>query len=344
MAKKETEVTEIKESKNFGNVIGTLQEMNLKLDNDYEVTLDTGKKVKCKAIVKEDFKNPSITIDVNGTPIGVNYFPTAEVTKKNEENKGFKSMMTVLENYIDKVHATDEKPATRLKANCKLGLNEYVNDKEELSSFPQLMGQFQPTSTNVPEKDIVEVEISGVVRAIKDETKGEDGDTTGRLLVTFFMFDNKGALKPFELVVEEDLAEDFKEIYEVGCSCKLYIELISKTVGVVKVKKSGGMGRHESNISSGYEKIELSVFKGEDPIEDDDEGVDKDYFVSMADVKTAMKERDIWIEAKKKDKKDNPKGKGKSTTKSKGLGTRPSSIQEDLPFDEESTDIEDPFS
>lgn len=334
------EIREIKASRNYGRVVGTLLEKNLKLVDDYEVTLNNGKKVRCRAIVKAESRHPSLTIDVNGEPVGINYFPTTEITKDNESNNKFKSMFTVLEKYIDKTRATEEVPATRITAGCKLGLSEYANDKGDFNSFPQLMEKFLPSSEKVPEEDMCEIELTGIVRSITEEIKGEDGDLTGRLLVKFFTFDYTGALKPFDLVVEEDLADSFRDTYEIGCNCKLYIETVTKTVGAVKVKKTGGMGGRESKIAMGYSKTEYVIFNGDPAFEEDDNTPSGDttrekviitlgdLYVSMEDVKKAMAERDIFIKGEKQKKKDNPK-KGATATKSKGLANKPSSIKKD---------------
>ena len=61
---------------------------------------------------------------------------------------------------------------TRVKMDGSLSANEYVTkDTFDFKTFPQI-SIFQCTSNGVPEEDIAEGEISGIIRAIKDEVKG----------------------------------------------------------------------------------------------------------------------------------------------------------------------------
>lgn len=314
-------MSEIKASINNVQICGTLKEMNLE-EITKEVTLHGAngaeKKVTCQQIAKKEFKNPTFLVEVvrDGvvSEIGVDFFPASE--KKLDENgnivdnPNFKSMQTVLEKYVTKLQ--DAENATRVKIDGMLSENSYVSkDTYEFKSFPQVNG-WKITSTGVPEEDIADCEISGIIRTITPEVKGEDEKETGRLKVELFTFNRNEETSPFTFIVEEDLADDFTSYYEAGQSVKLYYEVITKQVGAKK-QSVGGFGRRESHAVSGYTTTEYSVFRGDDPFDEENE-----YYISTEDMKNALNERDIKIENMIKAKKEEASKPKTSSPKSKG--------------------------
>lgn len=311
-------MAELKQSINRTQIIGTLKEMNLE-EITKEVTLKGAngveKKITCQQMAKKEFKNPMFVVEANGSDIGIDFFPTAE--KKLDENGNivdnprFKSLKTVFETYIPKTK--DAENATRVKVDGSLVLNEYADKNTyEAKSFPQLNG-FQITSSGVPEEDCSDCEISGVIKSIIPETRGENAEETGRLKVELATFNNLGELIPFTFIVEEDLASDFNSYYESGQSVKLYYEVVVKQVGAKK-SVGGGFGRRESHMISGFSVTEYSVFRGDDPFEEEN-----DYYVDIDTVKKALTERDIKInDMIQKAKSDKTSGNTKSAPSPKG--------------------------
>ena len=323
-------MSEIKASINNCQICGVLKEINLE-EITKEVTLKGAngveKKVTCQQMAKKKFKNPMFLVDVKGNTIGVDFFPASE--KKLDENEqiidnpNFKSLKTVLENYIPKNNAKDGEVPTRVKIDGILSANEYVNkDTYEFKSFPQING-FKITSTDVPKEDIADCEISGIIRSIIPETKGEDAEETGRLKVELYTFNRNAETTPFTFIVEADLADDFNSFYEAGQSVKLYYEIITKQVGAKK-PTTGGFGRRESHMVSGFSVTEYSVFRGDTAYEEESE-----YYINPEDMKQALNERDIkinnMIQKAKEDSnkpKNSPKGATSSTTtKNNPFGT-----------------------
>ena len=321
-------MSEIKQSINNAQVIGTLKEINLE-EITKEVTLKGAngveKKVTCQQIAKKEFKNPTFLIECKGMDIGVDFFPASE--KKLDENgnivdnSNFKAMKTVLENYVPKIK--DAENATRVKIDGMLANNEYVSkDTYEYKAFPQING-FRITSTNVPEEDSADCEISGIIRSIIPETKGEDAEETGRLKVELYTFNKQAETTPFTFIVEQDLADDFNNFYEAGQSVKLYYEILTKQIGAKK-STTGGFGRRESKMVSGFSVTEYSVFRGDTAYEEESE-----YYINPEDMKKALNERDIkinnMIQKTKEDSskpKNSPKGAASSTTtKNNPFGT-----------------------
>ena len=322
-------MSEIKASINNAQVIGELLEMNLE-EITKEVTLKgtngVEKKVTCQQMAKKDFKNPMFLVDVKGNAIGVDFFPASE--KKLDENgqiidnPNFKSLKTVLENYIPKSNAKDGEVPTRVKIDGILSANEYVNkDTYEFKSITQVNG-FRITSTGVPEEDSADCEISGIIRSIIPETKGEDAEETGRLKVELYTFNRNAETTPFTFIVEADLADDFNSFYEAGQSVKLYYEIITKQVGAKKTT-TGGFGRRESHMVSGFSVTEYSVFRGDEAFDEESE-----YYINPEDMKQALNERDIKINNMVKTAKENkdkpkssPKGASSSGAKANPFGS-----------------------
>ena len=313
-------MSELKRSVNKFQIVGAIDEINLKIDDS--VVSKKNSNIK-GAIVKQDFKNPSVTIDVNGQTIGVDFYPTYKQREKDgkiEDNPRYKALETIM----------GYEKGTRVKADCSVSENSYVDDKglePEFKTFPQLSA-FQISSTNVSDEDKADGRISGIVKNITSEVN-KDGDETGRIFVEFYYMttDASGDISasPIKLVVENDLADDFKDMYPIGSSCMLDVEIINKQIGGNKKKVEGHFGRRESKIVDGFSVEEYSVFGGDPTIE---EG--KEYFVPIDDMKSLLKERDVMIKAKIDDKEKN----GKQETK-KGLGTRKSTVdtsEEENPF------------
>lgn len=350
------EVKKIKKSQNYLQLSGVLLETNLKLEEGVKGQAWSNKDGKmkdltCDVIKKKDFKNPSlllecspkdedgniigtyqIGVDFNGIGFGIGAKQFDRETDKIVDNDNFKGVMTVLNTYVTRKDAIDGEEPTRVFVKGGfLSPNEYANKEGEFKSYLPTITTYNVTSSGVPENDICEGNISGIIRAIKEEMFNDE--ETGRLKVEFYMFDNKGETYPVELTVEKDLADDFKDLYETGTSCKIYYDILTRQIGAKTVESSnGGFGRREKHTVSGYTVNEYSVFRGEEPFEEENE-----YFIDKADMKKAMQSREITIEQKIKDAKD--KADKPKTTKSGGLGNKASKLSETKV--EEDTDTDD---
>jgi hypothetical protein len=354
------ESNKIAKSKNFIQLSGTLLETNIELKKNVEVELtnfsDNKKKSKHTVDVykKVDFKNPALLIECSpkdddgniiGTyQIGVDYnnigFGVASKTFDKDgkfvDNDNFKGIQTVLDKYIIRKDAKEgEEPTKVFVKSASLSPNEYVDKDFNFKSYLPTISTYNVTSSGVPENDICEGNATGIIRAIKDEMYNEE--ETGRLKIDLYMFDYNGETFPVEFTVEKDLADDFKDLYESGVSCKIYFDILTRQIGAKKVVDNGGFGRRETHTTSGFSVVEYSIFKGEEPFEEDNEN-----FVDKADMKKAMESRDITIEQMIKSKKD--KGDNLKEAKKSGLGSRtskvsdqgfmniPDGIDEELPF------------
>ena len=166
--------------------------------------------------------------------------------------------------------------------------------------------------------------ITQKVRSVKAETKGEDEDETGRLLVKLWMYnDYDDSVAPFTLVVEEDIAEGFEKEFSEGDNAILDFDVVSRHIG--GKKSNGGFGTRSSRVVSGFNVTEYSIFNGKTF---DDESDNKEYYIDEDDFKKLFKaHRQKCEEAKNAStsKDDKPK---------KGLGSARTSHVDDVEDDE----------
>lgn len=353
-------MAELKRSINKVQLNGELNEMNLTIETKktkVSRNIDGNrveKEVECRVIGKKEFKNPAFTVDINGNIIDVEYFGVNfGVAEKGLDENGniidndrFKALETIMNKYNPKIGGDSNVEPTRVKVDGSLALNEYAsvnkNPDGEFYSFPQITA-FGISSSGVTEEDSADAEISGVIKAIAHEVR--DDEETGRLNVELISFGYNGVAEPFKFVVESDLADDFESFYEMGASVKIYYEIITKQIGGKRVSTDGGFGRRDAKITSGYTITEYSVFRGEEPFEEESE-----YFVDVETVKNALAEREIMKENRIKDAIEKANNGGTTATKSpkgasKSSGNNPfgNSNAKSSPFGGE-TKAKNPFA
>lgn len=282
----------MEKSINSIQAVGTIEELNFKIETK-EVTLKGNgkeKKVTCKQIIKSNWANPNITINSNGNIIGFNFYPTNEKKLDDNgevvDNPRFKALQTIME-YTK---------GTRVKVDGSFANNEYVNDAGEFKSLITLYA-FTVTSTNVGDEDYCDGSLSGVIKSIKPEMKGED--ETGRKIVEFLYLNSSLDVFPINLILDADLVNAFEDRYSKGDSVVLDIECTTRTVG--NTKKSDGFGRQSHRVS-GYTVTEYKIFSGGNVLEEENKN-----YLDKSDVKKKLEERDVMIEQKIKDKKSGVK-------------------------------------
>ena len=307
-----------KKSMNTVVIVGTLAEVG-NLVYDKEMKNKTNDKL-VGAITRADFKKPAFVVDVNGQKIGVNTMPVYKdkvdkETKKIVENDRFKA--------FEKIMTYEVGTRVEIKGSISVG-TPYMGKNGVVE--PVSINMFSLSATGVGDEDYAEGKVSGYIKSIKNETRGEDEDETGRLLVDFWLYNEYNDVKeisPFTLVVEEDVAEEFEETYSDGDNAVLDFDIVSKQVGGKKSKSA--FGKKESKIVGGFSITEYSIFSGEAPMDDESE-----YYIDESDFKKLFKAHKQKCEEAKNATKDDEKPK-------KGLGSARTSHVDD------SDDDENPF-
>ena len=314
-----SETKKIKRSNNV-QIVGTLVETG---NLEFKADAENKKNPKIKgALNRADFKKPAFVIDVNGQKIGVNTMPVYKNkvdkdTKKIVENERFKA--------FEKIMTYEVGTRVEIKGTIQIG-SPYMGKNGIIE--PVSINMFSLSATGVGDEDYAEGKVSGYIKSIKPETRGEDEDETGRLLVDLWMYnDYDNTVAPFTLVVEEDVAEDFENTYSDGDNAVLDFDIVSKQVGGKKFKSA--FGKKESKIVGGFSVTEYSIFSGEAPMDDESE-----YYIDEDDFKKLFKAHKQKCE----------EAKNASTSKSddtprKGLGSARKSKVEDVddeenPFDD----------
>lgn len=311
-----------KKSMNTVVIVGTLAEVgNLVYDKDV-VNKSNDKLVG--AITRADFKKPVFVVDVNGQKIGVNTMPVYKNkvdkdTKKIVENERFKA--------FEKIMTYEVGTRVEIKGSISVGA-PYMGKNGIIE--PVSINMFSLSATGVGDEDYAEGKVSGYIKSIKPEVRGEDEDETGRLLVDFWLYNEYNDVKeisPFTLVVEEDVAEGFEETYSDGDNAVLDFDIVSRQVGGKKSKSA--FGKRESKIVGGFTVTEYSIFSGEAPLDDESE-----YYIDEDDFKKLFKAH------KQKCEEAKNASTSKDDTPKKGLGSARKSkveVEEDddeNPFDD----------
>lgn len=303
-----------KKSMNTVVIVGTLAEVG-NLVYDKEVVNKNNDKL-VGAITRADFKKPAFVVDINGQKIGVNTMPiyknkVDKDTKKIVENDRFKA--------FEKIMTYEVGTRVEIKGTIQIG-TPYMGKNGIIE--PVSINMFSLSATGVGDEDYAEGKVSGYIKSITPEVRGEDEDETGRLLVNLWMYnDYDDSIAPFTLVVEEDVAEDFENTYSDGDNAVLDFDIVSKQVGGKKSKSA--FGKKESKIVGGFSVTEYSIFSGEAPMDDESE-----YYIDEDDFKKLFKAHKQKCEEAKNSatsKEDKPK---------KGLGSARTSHVEDTDDDE----------
>lgn len=277
----------MEKSINSIQAVGTVEELNFKIE-EKKVTLRDGMKTKdvtCKQITRANWSNPNLTLRVNDSIIGFNFFPTNEKKLDGDkvvDNPRFKALQTIM----------GYEKGTRVKVDGSITNNEYATPEGDFKSLIQL-NAFTVTSTVTSDTDYCDGSLSGVIKTIKPEIKGED--ETGRKIVEFLYINNAEEIYPINLILDEEFVEDFEDNYSKGDCVVLDVECTTRTVGTAKQTKKFG---RESHRVSGYTVTEYKIFGGGDVLEEENK-----YFLDKSDVKKKLDERDIKIEQMIKEKK-----------------------------------------
>ena len=194
--------------------------------------------------------------------------------------------------------------ANKISVSIQANVNDYVGQDNTIKTSVQLnMNKANRVSNDI--EDCTDLELVGVIRTIKDEVFNEE--KTGRKIVDFVTIGysaDGGVANPLTLIVGEDLASDFEDMFEAGQTCKLYCEVVMRHVGGTN-KSEAKFGR-KANVSSGFDVLEIQVVGGEEPFENDEEEENSNVY-TVAQVKELMADREIILANLLSKEKDKPK-------------------------------------
>lgn len=262
---KNTNTDQIRQLTNRVHLAGALAELEVKTGND---------------------KNGTAYVSLQGavqcgeTPVHTVRFRSYVPSKKSDG--------TDSKNYPKVVEwANKAVPMTKNKDNCTfVDMVGSITDNPYVASDGTLVESYQYNITlfNNFTDYAAEIDVEGFVHSIVDETKGEEGNATGRKrmrLITRDFFGNTMDLK--NIIVPKDLVEALEDNdYEKGCTATFFINLIPNQKEVV-VKK-GGIGAQRTTEGRSYLE---NILVGADPVVDPESENALDAKV----IKNAMNER-----------------------------------------------------
>ena len=154
--------------------------------------------------------------------------------------------------------------------------------------------------------------IEGMITKCIPEMKNDE--ETGRLCVEITGVGYNDKALPHNLFVESDLADDFKDIYELGSLAMFDVEVKTVAYGETTQTTTKGFGR-KADVSSGFTRPEWIVIGGDLPV--DEERVNnkgEKLYIDPKEVKNLLCERNMELEQILKESKGNTAPKGGKTS------------------------------
>lgn len=193
--------------------------------------------------------------------------------------------------------------------------NDYVGKSGKIATVDCFNVNRVKILNEPAEEEKFEGAIEGMVTKCVPEIRNEE--ETGRLLVEITGVGYGEKALPHALIVENDLADEFNDNYELGSLATFYVEIKSVEYGEKKTGSTGGFGR-KADINTGFTRVEWHVIGGEEVI--DEERVNnkgEKLYIDPKEIKNLLEERKIELEQILKESKSKaPKAKsGKQSFK-----------------------------
>lgn len=330
--------TTLNQSKQTFRAIGLVNELNLERE-DCEI------KVKDKdgneSTIDGERIRGKVAVNINGGIKVFNVFVNSK-TSKGEDSKQWKNAEKMLE-LNPEIGGDSNKEPSLVSVTGRVEENTYPTDDGVKTTLRWSANRI--STSRVSDEDEHGCTLSGVfyIKAIRAEEKNEE--ETGRLLVTLCAVGYGASPIVIETIVQEDLAEAFNDMYDVGQTAQFDIDVVNEHVGKKTTGKKA-FGDSGKIKSTGFDREILVIVGGDEPIEEPDEEdedgniVDNGWIDPKA-MKMALKERDIKIEEIKKNGKTTTTKSAKTTSikEKKRMGAK--KIASPIPDDED--DGTDPF-
>lgn len=203
------------------------------------------------------------------------------------DSKAYKNLVDWVENAVPMTK--DKANATKALFRGSFGSNDFYTDKDggtvvESNVFNvNNFANYNENYLNEQSTNAI-VDFEGYVKAIADETKGEDKTPTGRKRVTLVGLDyRKEAIVLKNIIVTEDIAEDFVDLLPVGSTAKFSMGYFVHK-GQSK-KPTGGLGKQR--VTEGRDYLELVLEGCSDAYEDDKEVITPKILKELMNVREA---------------------------------------------------------
>ena len=326
--------TTLNQSKQNFRAIGFVNETNL-VQESCEIKMEDGsteqgERIRGKVSVR--MGNNVKTFDVFCNSI----------TTKGDESKQWKNALSWLELNPEIGGNPDISPSV-VSVNGRVTENRYFNENTKDVSVALRWTASRISTSRVTEEDEQGCTLSGnfYINSIKPETK--DDEETGRLLVGLCGVQYGASPFVIDAIVEEDLAETFTDMYEVGQTASFDIDVVFEHIGAKTGGKKAFCGGGKIK-STGYDKEILVIVGGDAPIEeseeeDDDGNIIDNGYIDPKAMKTALKERANAIA----EIKSNGGTTNKTASKTSNLKEKKRSLGKKVTPPVEDEDDDDPF-
>lgn len=330
----------MKKSKTRGVLVGTIKEFNLKREDGvsglkaYSMKKDKMAELPaCSRYLKKDWQKPAMVITVNGDDIPVQLgYDVKELQFDNETDETKKDYSFSGLEALETKYVMGE---TRVRLSVSLENGERVRktDDDEFvwsENEPIKLVYSSISSSNVPDEDSTQIDITGRIIKMRDESK--DGELTGNVFVTLGMIAGSKA-EPFpfttDLVMDkvykyvedgeeyEITAEQFKEFFSVGDNVSVSTTIVSVTPKVVKAEKRG-FGKGTIQSGSGRLTLEYHIVGADKLVPTDENTISEADWNKLIEEKkdiTAIRVQNAITKAKENaQKQGNTTVKGSSAT------------------------------
>jgi hypothetical protein len=207
--------------------------------------------------------------------------------KDGSDNANAKGYQTIINEYLTVAkHGRDQADKVRITQG-KIGLNEYYGQDGMLKSYPELSTNFvNRVNASDDYNPRAEFEIEIFVKSVVPEIK--NNDETGRVKVNAIIPLYGGKVIPFEFMVGEDGAEFVSDNYEVGCTTKVFGDIVNfKEITEIEVPVAFGKPQKKVNTKTIREYL---ITSGSDPYEEENVNSYK-----VEDIQKAMVERETYL-------------------------------------------------
>lgn len=239
--------------------------------------------------------------------------------EEHKDNSDYKALAEL------KNCAIDTPVEVQIKTNR---FNDYVGKSGKLVSVDCFNVNRVKILNEPSNEEKFEGAIEGMVTKCVPEYRNEE--ETGRLLVEVTGVGYGEKALPHALIVDSELADGFKDMYEIGSLATFYVAISTVEYGEKKTTTTGGFGR-KADINTGFTRVEWFIIGGEEPV--DEEQVNnkgEKLYIDPKEIKNLLEERKIELEQILKESKNKaPKTKAKPSFKDMSK----SSMADGNPFD-----------